>query len=300
MAWQNIGRAMELKIEIDSKSGFCYGVVRAIEQAEKFLSSGESLTSLGSIVHNSSELKRLEKRGLKVVDSSGLNNIAGGNVLFRAHGEPPQSYEVAKANSLNVIDCTCPVVLKLQERVRDSYSKIKPEGGTVAIFGKKGHAEVNGLAGQVGGDVVILQSIADIEKLNLMSPLNIFSQTTKDKDHYRELCKEIERRIEAAGGPIDKFKAFNTICGQVSSRLPHLREFAAKHNVIIFVSGAESSNGKVLYDLCKKVNERSYKIESSTEINRDWFNEGESVGICGATSTPSWQLEEVANYLSTL
>lgn len=289
---------MELFVEIDNKSGFCYGVVRAIEEAEKVLARESQLFSLGSIVHNNSELKRLEDKGLGVINYKDLESLKGGIVLFRAHGEPPGSYEKAKKNNLNIIDCTCPVVLKLQSKVRESYSKMKAIGGSVVIFGKEGHAEVNGLAGQVNGDVIIIHNENDLNKIDFTKPLNVFSQTTKDTDEYQALCESIKERINAVTGPVEKFKAFNTICGQVSSRQPHLKEFSRNHDVIIFVSGNESSNGKVLYDLCKSVNPKSYKVEDSLQINSEWFKSGDKVGICGATSTPKWLLEEVAGYIS--
>jgi 4-hydroxy-3-methylbut-2-enyl diphosphate reductase len=291
---------MELKVEIDNKSGFCYGVVRAIEEAENVLSKESELFSLGSIVHNNSELKRLENKGLGVINYKDLESLKSGIVLFRAHGEPPQSYETAKKNNLKIIDCTCPVVLKLQSKVRVAYAKMKETGGSVVIFGKEGHAEVNGLAGQVNGDVIIIHSEKDLNKIDFTKPINLFSQTTKDTDEYQKLCESIKERIVTDGGPSDKFKAFNTICGQVSSRQPHLKEFAKNHDVIIFVSGKESSNGKVLFDLCKSVNSRTYNVEDSSQIEKGWFEQGNKVGICGATSTPKWLLDEVAEYISKL
>lgn len=289
---------MELNIEIDNKSGFCYGVVRAIDQAESILATESELFSLGSIVHNNSELKRLEQKGLKVINYSDIESLKGGTVLFRAHGEPPSSYIMAKEKNLDIIDCTCPVVLKLQTKVRDSYVKMNVVGGKVVIFGKAGHAEVNGLAGQVNGDVIIVSEENDLDKLDFTKPINVFSQTTKDIDNYRNICESIKNRIKLANGPMGQFKAFNTICGQVSSRNPHLKEFSKKHNIIIFVSGRDSSNGKVLFDLCKSVNSKSYKVEDFSQIDRKWFTNGDSVGICGATSTPKWLLEEVSDFIS--
>lgn len=289
---------MELNIEIDNKSGFCYGVVRAIDQAESILATESELFSLGSIVHNNSELKRLEQKGLKVINYCDIESLKGGTVLFRAHGEPPSSYIMAKEKNLDIIDCTCPVVLKLQTKVRDSYVKMNVVGGKVVIFGKAGHAEVNGLAGQVNGDVIIVSEENDLDKLDFTKPINVFSQTTKDIDNYRNICESIKNRIKLANGPMGQFKAFNTICGQVSSRNPHLKEFSKKHNVIIFVSGRDSSNGKVLFDLCKSVNSKSYKVEDFSQIDRKWFTNGDSVGICGATSTPKWLLEEVSDFIS--
>ncbi len=289
---------MELKIEIDNKSGFCHGVVRAVEEAERHLAGGETLSSLGSIVHNETELARLEKRGLKIIDKGSFAELTSGTVLFRAHGEPPESYAIAKEKGINIVDCTCPVVLKLQARVKKAYDELKSDNGQIIIFGKRGHAEVNGLAGQVGGDVTIIQNADELDMIDYTRPLAIFSQTTKDPDEYQEVCRLIKERIEAAGGPVGRFNSYNTICGQVSGRQKGLSEFAGTHDVIVFVSGSESSNGKVLYELCKRVNSRSYKVVSVSQIDKSWFSDGESVGICGATSTPRWQLEEAADIIS--
>jgi 4-hydroxy-3-methylbut-2-enyl diphosphate reductase len=220
------------------------------------------------------------------------------NVVFiRAHGEPPSSYKIAEQNNLKIIDCTCPVVLKLQERVKENYKEVKKFNGQLVIFGKVGHAEVNGLIGQVNGDATIIEKMEDIEILDFKRPIYIFSQTTKDPEIYKQICNTIKSRIIESGSSIENFKVFNTICGQVSSRHPHLKRFSKSHSIIIFVSGKESSNGKILYDLCHKENPRSYKIETKDEIDLSWFNEGDSVGICGATSTPKWLLENIADYL---
>lgn len=291
---------MELKIEIDPKSGFCYGVVRAIDQAESYIASHGSLYSLGDIVHNGSEIERLSDKGLETIDKSTLESIKNRPVLFRAHGEPPESYKIAKNNNLQIIDCTCPVVLKLQQRVKDAYANLKSDNGQILIYGKPGHAEVNGLIGQVGGDAIIIRNSDDLEGIDYSRPINIFSQTTKEPAEYTKICKKIQERITKAGGPIERFKAFNTICNQVSSRHPHLKEFSKRHNVIIFVSGSESSNGKVLFEHCKSVNERSHKIEKGSEIKIEWFKDGDSVGICGATSTPGWLLNDVAKHIEEL
>ena len=291
---------MELNVEIDSHSGFCYGVVRAIEQAEKYLDENKELNSLGSIVHNSSEIERLKQKGLRIIDYSQMSTLKDKVLFIRAHGEPPSSYKIAKENKLRIIDCTCPVVLKLQERVKKNYKELKKNDGQLLIFGKHGHAEVNGLIGQVDGDAFIIEKNSDLDLVDYSKPVYIFSQTTKDPGEYRKICELIKQRIESVGGPADKFRAFNTICGQVSSRHPHLKDFAKKHSVIIFVSGKESSNGKILYELCCSVNPRSYSIEGKQEINKEWFQSGDSVGVCGATSTPKWLLEEVAEYLNNL
>jgi 4-hydroxy-3-methylbut-2-enyl diphosphate reductase len=218
-------------------------------------------------------------------------------VFIRAHGEPPSSYKTARENNLTVIDCTCPVVLKLQERVKNNYKELKKVNGQLVIFGKVGHAEVNGLIGQVEGDAVIIEKMKDIEVLDFKRPIYIFSQTTKDPEIYKQVCDAIKERVASVEGPVESFKAFNTTCGQVSSRHPHLKEFSKSHSVIIFVSGKESSNGKILYDVCLKENPRSYKIESKDEIDPSWFGDGDSIGICGATSTPKWLLEEIGEHL---
>ena len=288
---------MKISIDIDTHSGFCYGVVRAIEQAEKYLEKNNELHSLGSIVHNSTEISRLREKGLKTINYDQMSEMKDSVVFIRAHGEPPSSYKMAADNNLKIIDCTCPVVLKLQERVKANYQELKKINGQLVIFGKVGHAEVNGLVGQVDGDATVIESIGDIERLNFRRPIYIFSQTTKDPEIYKQVCNAIKGKIISLGGPADKFRVFNTTCGQVSSRHPHLKEFSRDHSVIIFVSGKESSNGKILFDVCLKENPRSYKIETKEEIELSWFRDGDSVGICGATSTPKWLLEDVAGYL---
>jgi 4-hydroxy-3-methylbut-2-enyl diphosphate reductase len=291
---------MKISIDIDTHSGFCYGVVRAIEQAEKYLEKSSELHSLGSIVHNNTEISRLKEKGLKTIDYKQMSAMKDSVVFIRAHGEPPSSYRLAEENNLKIIDCTCPVVLKLQERVKNNYRDLKTINGQLVIFGKVGHAEVNGLVGQVDGDATVIETIDDIERLDFSRPIYIFSQTTKDPEIYKQVCNAIRSRIVDQNGPVDKFKIFNTTCGQVSSRHPRLKEFSKEHSIIIFVSGRESSNGKILFDVCLKENSRSYKIETTEEIELSWFKEGDSVGICGATSTPKWLLEDVAHYLRQL
>jgi len=286
---------MGLTVEVDSKSGFCYGVIKAVKQAENYLENNENIYSLGAIVHNNTELSRLRKLGMEVVDHNMVDSIKGSVLFIRAHGEPPSTYKLAAEKGLKIMDCTCPVVLKLQERIRKGYKEIKAVGGTILIFGKRGHAEVNGLVGQLGGDAIVIENENDLTLVNFKKPLTIFSQTTKDPLEYSALILSIKRRIVEQGGSLERFTSHNTICRQVSSRHPHLKLFAAKHSVIIFVSGSESSNGKVLYETCMSVNPKSYKIESISDIKLSWFTPGDSVGICGATSTPMWQLEDVAN-----
>ncbi len=288
---------MHLNIEIDEGSGFCYGVIRAVEKAEMQLKENGTLYSLGAIVHNNSELERLGKIGLEVIDNNRMLELSDTTVLIRAHGEPPATYKLAEKNNISLIDCTCPVVLKLQDRIRETYSKI---GGQIVIFGKIGHAEVNGLVGQTNGDAIVVDSLESLNAIDFTRPVQIFSQTTKDPKEYEEICNAIKERIIAAGKTLSNITVHNTICRQVAQRHSNLVAFARKHSSIVFISGKESSNGKVLYELCKSVNPRSYHIQTVDQINPSWFMEGDSVGICGATSTPKWQLDGVAKKLQEL
>jgi len=277
---------MILKVEIDSGSGFCNGVVRAVRQAEEYLQEHSRLYSLGAIVHNSLELQRLESKGLKILSLEEVGRLHDDTLLIRAHGEPPATYELARTNNIKVIDCTCPVVLQLQKSVKQVYDNMKAIGGQVVIFGKKGHAEVNGLVGQTEGMAIVVGNKTELDAIDFSRPIALFSQTTKDPDEYSELCHEVSAR-----GSNVIF--FDTICRQVATRHKMLVEFAAKHDVIVFVSGKESSNGKVLFDLCLSVNSRSHVVEDASQIDPSWFRDGDSVGVCGATSTPKWQLDEV-------
>lgn len=290
---------MAIQVEIEKLSGFCGGVIRAIGRAEKFLeeSPGRTLYSLGDIVHNEAELRRLGEKGLITVDKDGLMNIpdpSSETLLIRAHGEPPQTYSLAQKLGLTVIDCTCPVVLKLQKSIREAYERVKPAGGQIVIFGKIGHAEVLGLLGQVSGDAVVIEnmpmllSALEDGSIRTDKPLEIFSQTTKSPVEYSEICKVLES-CPGAG-----LQVHNTICSQVASRHEELADFALRHDVIVFVSGVSSSNGKVLFDLCKSRNQRTYHISDPSELEPEWFSDGDKVGVCGATSTPGWLLEQVA------
>lgn len=279
---------MNVTVEIDRASGFCNGVVRAVRKAEEYLDRESRLYSLGAIVHNSLELERLKARGLRILDTADLEKLHDTTLLIRAHGEPPSTYDTAGRNNIRIIDCTCPVVLKLQQSVKEVYESIKPSGGQVVIFGKRGHAEVNGLVGQTAGEAIVISGIDEIDGIDFSKPTALFSQTTKDPEEYSAICREFSRR-----GSNVTF--FDTICRQVASRHKSLVSFAESHSAIIFVSGAESSNGKVLFDLCRSVNGRSHHIENASQLKRGWFNDGDSVGVCGATSTPKWQLEEIAS-----
>ena len=289
-----------LKVETDPGSGFCGGVIRAISRAEEFLSSGEKLYSLGAIVHNEAELSRLAEKGLVTVGS--LDDVPkGAPVLIRAHGEPPSTYFAASRQSLEVIDCTCPVVLRLQDHIREAYSRLHANGqkGTVILFGRVGHAEVLGLLGQVDGDAVVVEDAAMLTdalesgKIDLSQPVEIFSQTTKSPSEYLEICN----MLRASGADVT---VHDTICSQVAGRHSRLEAFAASHDAIVFVSGKSSSNGKVLSDLCRSVNPRTFLAGGPSEIDPSWFNGLSTVGVCGATSTPHWLLEQVAGAIAAL
>lgn len=297
---------MDLKVEIDAGSGFCGGVIRAIGSAEKFLDEipGRHLFSLGAIVHNEEELARLGRKGLVTIDYDDLADMqeAGGeSLLIRAHGEPPCTYARAAALGFNVIDCTCPVVLRLQDSIRSAYARLKPLGGQVVLFGKIGHAEVLGLVGQVDGDAVVVENRTMLESaladgtIRTDVPVEIFSQTTKSPAEYSEICEMLSERL-----PEGMLTVHNTVCSQVATRHDRLSSFALSHDVILFVSGKSSSNGKVLCELCKSLNIRTYHIGSEAEIKREWFGENDRVGICGATSTPKWLLEKVAACVEAL
>lgn len=294
---------MALEVEIDKYSGFCGGVIRAISRAERFLatSPGCRLYSLGAIVHNEAELKRLGEKGLVTVTKEGLRDMEdprNETLLIRAHGEPPETYSYAESIGINLIDCTCPVVLKLQKSIREAWERLHPQGGQVIIFGKVGHAEVLGLLGQVGGDAVVVEDLGMLlealqeGEIRTDAPLEIFSQTTKSPSEYSGICDELSRRAQAG------IKVHRTICSQVASRHEQLSEFAAAHDIIIFVSGVSSSNGKVLYDLCKSINLRTFHISAPDETDPSWFRPGDRVGICGATSTPRWLLEDAAGHVA--
>ena len=296
-----------ITVDIDKNSGFCAGVIRAIGKAEEFLGSGDSrrLYSLGAIVHNDSELERLSEKGLVTIDKEDFEEMVsaeGEVLLIRAHGEPPQTYTRAEELGFQVVDCTCPVVLKLQQRIKESYIRQKEEGrGQILIFGKIGHAEVLGLIGQTEGTAVVVENIAMLEeavadgRVKMDVPTEVFSQTTKSPAEYRGLCAKLEEEMEPG-----LLSVHDTICSQVATRHERLSNFALEHDIIIFVAGKASSNGKVLCDLCKALNIRTYHIDSPSEIKREWFRADDKVGVCGATSTPKWLLEETAEHVLDL
>lgn len=284
---------MKVTLEIDPSSGFCPGVVRAVRQAEDYLALHDTLHSLGPIVHNSLEIDRLKAKGLCIVDIDSMESIAGSVLLIRAHGEPPSTYEAAAARGIELIDCTCPVVLRLQQEVRKAFLRMESVDGTVVIFGKHGHAEVNGLVGQTEGRAVVIGSIDDVTDVDFCRPIELFSQTTNDPVEYETIVEFMRSRGKDV-------KVHNTICAQVSTRHESLVNFARSHSMILFISGRESSNGKVLFNLCKSVNPRSWWIEEASQVDPAWIRDGDSIGICGATSTPAWQLEEAMANLSSI
>lgn len=277
------------RIEIDAKSGFCFGVVNAITKAEEELAKGGILYCLGDIVHNNLEVERLEKLGLRTINHEEFAKLKNVRVLLRAHGEPPSTYQIAKENNIEIIDASCPVVLRLQRRIKDKHQQEKGNDVQIVIYGKKGHAEVNGLMGQTDSEAIIVEKKEDLEKLDFNRNICLFSQTTKPLDGFQEIVNTISSRIS----PDARFEYFDTICRQVSNRMPNIKEFAMQHDLIFFVAGEKSSNGKVLFSECKKYNPNSYFVSSPSEIDADLIKAGISIGICGATSTPKWQMEEV-------
>lgn len=288
-----------MEVTIDVNSGFCFGVVFAIQMAEDELNNSGSLYCLGDIVHNNMEVERLEKKGLKIINHEQFKNLHDTKVLIRAHGEPPETYRTAIENNIELIDASCPVVLKLQNRIRNGAENLGE--GQIVVYGKEGHAEVNGLVGQTNGKAIIVDTVADLDKLDYSKPIQFFSQTTQPTEGFKVMRDEIQRRVKAAGNGDDILLESNdTLCRQVSNREPQLREFAANHDVIVFVSGKKSSNGKVLFDVCHEVNPKSYFISTWEEVDLNWFDNDTKVGICGATSTPMWLMEEIAGKLRQL
>ncbi|MBQ8272926.1 MAG: 4-hydroxy-3-methylbut-2-enyl diphosphate reductase [Bacteroidaceae bacterium] len=275
-------------IEIDEGSGFCFGVTRAIGKAEEELGNGKKLYCLGDIVHNGKECSRLQQLGLETIDHDTYNTLRDANVLLRAHGEPPSTYKKAQENNIHIVDATCPVVLHLQERIRKEYTADTEHKKQIVIFGKNGHAEVLGLVGQTEGTAIVIESPEEVGRLDMNRDICLYSQTTKSLDGFRTIVEYIQNHIS----PDATFKYADTICRQVANRMPHIREFASLHDVILFVCGKKSSNGRVLFSQCKEVNPRSYMIDTASEVDPGWLQDCSSVGICGATSTPKWLMEE--------
>ena len=277
-----------MKIEIDQGSGFCFGVTRAIGKAEEELTNGGKLYCLGDIVHNGKECDRLKRLGLITIDHEAYQKLNKAKVLLRAHGEPPRTYQLAREQEIEIIDATCPVVLHLQERIKREYDADTSKQKQIVIFGKNGHAEVLGLVGQTQGTAIVIEKFEDVRLLDFECDICLYSQTTKPLDEFRKIVEYIQLHISSTA----TFTYYDTICRQVANRMPHIREFASRHDVILFVCGRKSSNGRVLYNECRNVNPRSYMIDTSGEIETEWFQDCRSVGICGATSTPKWLMEE--------
>lgn len=274
-------------VEIDNNSGFCNGVVRAIQAAEQELEKGEQLYCLGDIVHNSNEVERLRAKGLITINHDELRQLRNAKVLLRAHGEPPETYRIAQENNIEIIDATCPVVLQLQRKIKKSYDTRTDSTDQILIYGKVGHAEVNGLVGQTNGEAIVLETPEDLRKVDFDQRITLYSQTTKSVQHFAEMVQIIKERTSD-----NNFEWHDTICRQVANRIPNIREFARNHDLVLFVCGKKSSNGKVLYEECRSVNENTHMVSDIDELNPEWLNGKSNIGICGATSTPRWLMAE--------
>ncbi len=280
-----------IQIEIDKDSGFCFGVTTAIKKAEEELSAGKRLYCLGDIVHNGMEVERLHAKGLITINHDELKKLHDVKVLLRAHGEPPETYQLAALNHIEIIDATCPVVLQLQRRIKRQYDS--NPNAQIVIFGKNGHAEVLGLVGQTESHAIVIEKVDDVKRLDFNRDIYLYSQTTKSLDEFHSIIDYIQSHIM----PSATFRSFDTICRQVANRMPNISTFAARHDLILFVSGRKSSNGKVLFNECKSINHNSYQIERAEEIDMAWIEGVNSIGICGATSTPKWLMEECKDYI---
>ena len=283
-----------MTIEIDNSSGFCFGVTTAINKAEEELKKHNELYCLGDIVHNAMEVQRLHQAGLQTINHQQLAKLKNTNILLRAHGEPPSTYQMAAQNNINIIDATCPVVLQLQKRIRQQY--LDNPNAQIVIFGKTGHAEVLGLVGQTQGKAIVVENINDVKKLNFTHDIYLYSQTTKSLEEFQQIIQYIQQHIL----PPAQFKSFDTICRQVANRISNIQNFARKHSLIIFVCGRKSSNGKVLFHQCRKVNPNSHLIEKPEEIQPQWLKNIQTIGICGATSTPKWLMQQCKEYIESL
>ena len=275
-----------LQIEIDNGSGFCFGVTTAIKKAEEELAAGKTLYCLGDIVHNGMECERLKQLGLVTINHEEMKQLHGVKVLLRAHGEPPSTYEMARENDIEIIDATCPVVLQLQRRIKKQYDAC-PEA-QIVIFGKPGHAEVLGLVGQTESKAIVIANVEEVKRLDFTRDIYLYSQTTKSLDEFHRIIEYIQEHIS----PDATFKSFDTICRQVANRMPNISAFASRHDLVLFVCGRKSSNGKVLFNECKSVNPNSHLIEGPEEIKKEWLDGVRTIGICGATSTPKWLMEQ--------
>jgi len=282
-----------LTIEIDNGSGFCFGVTTAIQKAEEELAKGNRLYCLGDIVHNGMECERLRQMGLITINHEQLEELHDVKVLLRAHGEPPATYELARRNNIEIIDATCPVVLQLQKRIKKQYESSITPGTQIVIFGKKGHAEVLGLVGQTADHAIVIEHFDDVKQLDFTRDIYLYSQTTKSLDEFHRIIEYIQQHI----APSANFRSFDTICRSVANRMPNISQFATRHDLILFVCGKKSSNGKVLYNECLRVNPNTHLIEGPEEIEPQWLEGIQTVGICGATSTPKWLMEQCRDAL---
>lgn len=290
-----------MQITIDPHAGFCFGVDQAIRKADELLADGNTIYCLGDIVHNAAELDRLKAKGMEVIGYEKFQELKNVSVLIRAHGEPPATYEIARRNNITLIDATCPIVHKLQQRIGKNYKEGQDKNLQIVIFGKIGHAEVAGLSGQTDDKAIIISNEDDLLKIDFTKPMTLFSQTTMDQDAFGKISKEIELRMRKANHETEPdLKVFDTICRQVSGRAPHLEDFARKQDVIIFVSGNNSSNGKYLFSKCLAANKNSYFVSKLEEIQKEWFRDVENVGISGATSTPLSLLREIGSRINEI
>ena len=283
------------KVEIDEGSGFCFGVVTAINKAEEELTKGGTLYCLGDIVHNSREVERLKAMGLITINHEEFNRLHDVKVLLRAHGEPPETYTIARRNNIEIIDATCPVVLRLQKKIKQEYIQEDDEEKQIVIYGKNGHAEVLGLVGQTTGQAIVIEKLEEAGTLDFNKSIRLYSQTTKSLDEFQKIVEYIKEHIS----PDVTFEYYDTICRQVANRIPNIKKFAASHDLVFFVSGKKSSNGKILFSECKKVNPNSHLIDSAEEIDNELLLGAESIGICGATSTPKWLMEEISEAIKS-
>ncbi len=281
-------------IEIDLKSGFCFGVVNAIHKAEEELKKTGTLYCLGDIVHNSDEVERLRSKGLITITHEQMAELHDVKVLLRAHGEPPETYALAKRNNIEIIDATCPVVLRLQQNIKEAFDSSSDT--QIVIYGKNGHAEVLGLVGQTAGKAIVVEDASQLDKIDFDRDIALYSQTTKSLEGFKAMIDTISRRKSQE----TKFRSFDTICRQVANRVEHLRDFARKHQVVLFVAGEKSSNGKILYNNCKEVNPNTYLISNETHIDPSWLKDADSIGVCGATSTPRWLMEKVRDHVLSM
>ncbi len=282
------------KVEIDQGSGFCFGVTAAIQKAEEELAKGEKLYCLGDIVHNGQECERLKQMGLITINHEEFALLKNAKVLLRAHGEPPRTYEIARENHIEIIDATCPVVLRLQKRIKQEYDTTPSDREKqIVIYGKNGHAEVLGLVGQTCGKAIVIEKLEEVKSLDFSKDIRLYSQTTKSLDEFRQIVAYIKKHIS----PSATFEYYDTICRQVANRMPNIQKFASAHDLVFFVCGHKSSNGKILFQECKKVNPNSYQIDQPEEINKDLLKDTQSIGICGATSTPKWLMEACKNVI---